>query len=412
MRIVMLIVALVGFLPVFAESVGFKAETDHADGLYRCGEEAVFTVTATNGAGAAVKSGILTAILDNFGNRRVFPPKQVDLSKENPFVVRGTCAEPGTLRLSYFGKTSDGKPMRGLWTASFDVAGIRPASARPKDFDAFWDDAIARFSENPEVAVRRIPVESWPVQKGRAYRIEVTTGVGGRVVRGQLSIPAGEGPWPLRVHVPGAGQGSWGVDYDPAAIRLVMNVHGSSEEGKTRYYEQGIGGAREDYFFYRSILAVNRVVRELICDRQVKKSDITYFGGSQGGAFGIILAAFNPEFTRVRVSEPALTDLCGLAVGRQSGWPKLPERAKEPDRPHVYANAAYFDCAHFAARIRCPIRFMVGAIDEICPPHCVYAAYNALPATTDKALFHAVGVGHSVPESTYRPAIKKFRENW
>ena len=402
------VAAVAGLLSAFAEPVGFKAETDHADGLYRCGEEAVFTVTATNGAGEAVRSGVLTVILDNFGNRRAFPPKTVDLSRENPFIVRGTLADPGTLRLSYFGKTAEGKPMGGLWTASFDVAGIRPASARPKDFDAFWDEAFARFAANPAVTVRRIPVGNWPTKKGKAYRIEVTTGVEGRVIRGQLAIPAGKGPWPLRVHVPGAGQGSWGVDSDPDAIRLVMNVHGSAEEGKTRYYEQGIGGAREDYFFYLSILAVNRAVREIVRDPAVKRDDITYFGGSQGGAFGIILAAFNPEFTRVWVSEPALTDLCGLSAGRQSGWPKLPERAQEADRPHVYANAAYFDCAHFAARIKCPIRFMVGSIDEICPPHCVYSAYNAVPATTDKKIEHAVGVGHNVPDATYKPAIRKF----
>lgn len=232
MRVLPLALAFVVLAASAAEeSVGFKAETDHADGLYRCGEEAVFTVTATNGAGAAVKTGMLTVILDNFGNRRAFPPKTVDLAKENPFVVRGTCTEPGILRLSYFGKTTEGKPMGGLWTAGYDVDRIRPAVARPKDFDAFWDDAFARFEANPAVTVRRLPITTWPKEKGRAYRIEVTTGVEGRVIRGQLSVPAGEGPWPLRVNVPGAGQGSWGIDHNPEAIRLVMNVHGSAEEG-------------------------------------------------------------------------------------------------------------------------------------------------------------------------------------
>ena len=48
---------------------------------------------------------------------------------------------------------------------------------------------------------------------------------------------------------------------------------------------------------------------------------------------------------------------------------------------------------YFAARIKHPIRFIVGFADVTCPPAAVYAAYNVCPSK-DKHIVHAIGSGH------------------
>ena len=58
-------------------------------------------------------------------------------------------------------------------------------------------------------------------------------------------------------------------------------------------------------------------------------------------------------------------------------------------------NAPYFDAAHFAARIRTPIRVAVGLSDTVCAPCAVWAGYNAIPST-DKDIVPTPGMTHSV----------------
>ena len=91
----------------------------------------------------------------------------------------------------------------------------------------------------------------------------------------------------------------------------------------------------------------------------------------------------------------AITDLSGFQKSRVSGWPKLIEGVKAEHKDAATKVAPYFDGAHFAARITCPVRMSVGFIEETCAPSAVYAAYNTLKVT-DKAIRHGIGMGHRV----------------
>ena len=65
------------------------------------------------------------------------------------------------------------------------------------------------------------------------------------------------------------------------------------------------------------------------------------------------------------------------------------------DKEAAVKVAPYFDGAHFASRITCPVRVTAGFIDEICPPAAVYAAYNAL-RVKDKEIGHGINMPHTV----------------
>ena len=70
---------------------------DHADAMYNCNEQAVFTVTVLNGD-QPHKEGKASIRLSNDGLTTI-STKEVDLAAENPFTVTGTMEKPGILSL-------------------------------------------------------------------------------------------------------------------------------------------------------------------------------------------------------------------------------------------------------------------------------------------------------------------------
>ena len=422
--------------------IGFKFEADHPDCRYKLGEEAVVTVTATNGVGEAVKDGFVRIEIDNYGRKYQKVIARQDFAKENPFVLRGTLGEPGFLRFKLVGKDSAGDSIGAWWSVGYEPEKIRPATERPADFDEFWDNAVAKFAKEVPIDATMVKDEKASKEAGgshECYRLTFATVPKGRVIRGLLSMPVGEGPWPITVHVPGAGSGTWSFSRKPDRAYLILNVldypqfpdnaHPAKDlyadqnkrwsektgEGVACYYFHGdLSKGREDYFYYGAILGINRAV-DWVADlpRIDDKRDFRYEGMSQGGAFGIYLSALNGHFTRAQIAEPAITDLCGvLAGGRQSGWPILPEQyEKKPFYGNMMAILPYFDTVHFVPRVKIPTRWFVGYVDILCPPHAVYAAYNLLKPA-DKKLLDVPGLDHGRPRDLYNDAKRRCEESW
>ena len=438
MKSIVSAVAVTAALGVFAgPSIGFKFTSDHADSRYLLGEEAVITVTATNGAGEAVKDWYCRVEVDNYGGDYIAVHKRVDFSTNNPFTVRGMLKKPGFLRVRVQGKDPQGVWFGRHWGVGFEPEKIRPASERPADFDAFWEKAIADFDRTVPLDAKMEKDEDASKGSHDCYRLTFSTLPAGRVVRGQLTVPKGKGPWPVSMNVPGAGWGTWSFTRIPGRVFLTLNVldypkvpgkgevkelyaeqnrrwGGKTGCGNTWYFEGDLSKSREDYFYYGAILGINRAVNWVAELPFVDRRDFRYAGQSQGGAFGIILAALNRNLTRAQIGEPAVTDLSGYIAGkRQSGWPMLPEKFRnKPPYDNILKIVPYFDCAHFATRIRIPTRWFVGYIDELCPPHAVWAGYNSLPADVEKKMFEYPGLGHGIPHDLYRKAVKEVEESW
>jgi len=62
--------------------------------------------------------------------------------------------------------------------------------------------------------------------------------------------------------------------------------------------------------------------------------------------------------------------------------------------------------------VKCPVRFMAGFSDALCPPAAVYAGYNSLPAGTDKKIYNAIGIGHGVPAKPFAAATRELEALW
>jgi len=407
-----------------ALDVGFSFLSSRSNSIYRVGETAIVTIAVTNGMGMPMTTGRCRVAMDNFGSQSVGTPSEFDLSKGNPFVVKGRLRSPGFLRFVIDSIDAAGEAHHGLWAVGFDTEKLRPGSRRPEDFDAFWDKAVAAFEREEQSAPRIEKDVEASSSSHDCYRLWFATVPVGRLIRGQMTVPKGKGPWPVSMSVPGAGSGSWSFWRMEKRIQLTLNVvdfdrpaneeetnkayaklnrDWGSKSGMGWYFEGCLTGGREEYFYYGAILGINKAVNWVAKQGYVDRRDFVYSGQSQGGAFGIILCALNHNITKAVIGEPALTDLSGYLVdGRQSGWPTLPEKFRSlPDYAKVLSVLPYYDCAHFAKRIRIPTKWFVGFVDELCPPQAVWAGYNSLPEGVDKEIVCVPGLAHGFPSSLY-----------
>ena len=422
----------------FALKSHLKVEisTDHTNALYSCGQMATFSVRLTDGdTGAPAATGRIRVRLDNFGEQLI-TERMFDLGQTNVFVVSGTLDKPGFLRLTVEGASgemrfADNGTWNGgsnfTWSVGYEPERIRAGSERPADFDLFWKAAKEKFDAEVPMEMRMQEEPSLGDAHRKVCSISFRAGAR-RWVHGWLSVPRdGDGPFPVQVNVPGAGIGECGPYGDGESISLVMNVHTYAQpeeaadrlreyrqqdhwwampEGVSRYCMAGIHKSREDYFFYPVILGINRAVDWLWERPECDRTRFAYLGTSQGGGFGLALVALNGHFTRAVINVPAITDFFGYRVGRRSGWPRLIEEQLPENRAAAELYAPYFDGAHFAAAITCPVRMVVGFADNTCPPPAVYSAFNALPAK-DKEIIRCIGGGH-VSAWPYQRGLRKW----
>lgn len=402
----------------------YRVDVDHADGLYRCGETATFTVTvlSTNNIVNALEP--LKVRLDNFGVN-VISNFEFSISATNAFCVSGTLQEPGFMRVALPATKKRGSDPSDF-SVGFEPERIKKGSPSPKDFDEFWADTVRRLDEEIPLDPQLVPLPELSKGKFDYWRVSFAA-PGGTRAYGFLSIPkdaSSAKKYPVRVQVPAAGHGWWTnhmVGSDDAVCMLMSvhpfdppfdqdeNVKGQGavmdrlekRYGIRNYAVAGIAASREDYYFYRAILGINRAVNWLAARPYVDLTSFTYSGTSQGGGFGFCLLGLNRHFTKGALFVPAITDTMGYLAGRQSGWPKIVESQNCGDKKSAERNAPYFDGANFASRITCPVRVAVGFSDIVCAPCAVYAAYNEIKVA-DKGIFNGIGMTHDCLGEFYK----------
>lgn len=396
--------------PVFS-TVDISADRDGA--LYDCGETATVSVVVHRQDGSLLTDGQAIVELSLDGGVKTLSTVTNDLAQANPFVVKGTLSEPGFLMARVYEPGVKGR--KAVANLAFSPSGIRQACPEPDDFDAFW---AAQFAEQRKikdpVSLKKIDNPAWP--RGYAYYqlVARTATVDGKIY-GFLTVPDGKGPFPVLAIIQAYGPGYDLPDPNyqrPDLITLSLNVHpwDPLEPGYPAFYKklmaESFGGtyttrgmeSREGFWMLNAILgcktAIDYARMRPDCDGR-----LYYTGSSQGGGMGLIMAGLTPEMTAAAVMVPALNDFGGMELGRRSGWP-YPMRYADQKNPGEHAAAlrrfAYFDAANFARRVRCPISFAIGFVDECCPASSVYAAYNNIPKSVPKTIFHGVRMSHAV----------------
>ena len=434
--------------PVAVPAPEIKVTVDPWCQLLPVGKEAKVSVLV-NSAGKPAKAGLVEVKLTLDGGSVSFGTFTNDLAKANPFTFTRTLDRSGFLygQLAIVGGNEKDRRNRKDFSVAFDPWGIREGAPEPKDFDAFWRQALEK-----QAAVKD-PVKLTPISKPEwdprfdYFDVEIRTASPAGRNYGVMGVPKGrKGPFSALVICQ-----AWGGGYgcpEPNYVRddlitLALSCHAQdpcdpkwwSETYPHLQKDVWPHGSyiltglekRETFYFYNSILGAVQAV-DYLRARPDFNGDLYYEGGSQGGTFGLYLGGLRPgAFKAIAVQNPGFCDFCGADQGRRSTagepytyWKRIhPEESDASMRERL----GVFDACYFAKRITDPILFLVSYRDDCCYASTVYAAYNNVPRSTVKFIVNGRDRSHSWSwehmndawqwlQNFMPPAPRAYRKYW
>lgn len=382
--------------------------TDRSSGIYSLQDSVTWTIK-TEGEGLEgakfsywIREGGLTGGSPGLDKAEILP-SQINLPP--PPVPCWKLLEVQAL-------TKDGRTIRALSGALFAPESIKPAAARPMDFDQFWNDKVKQLRQTPP----RPSIEKQESgREGVDYELVTLEGWKGAKVYGQLAKPAKEGRFPAILVVQWAGvyglERAWAVDRAADGwLTLNIQAHELPVTGAKAFFDQQSSGplknypsigadSRETSYFLRMYLSCVRAADYLASRPEWNGKVMVVTGGSQGGLQALVTAALHPKITGALASVPAGCDQSSLQAQRSPGWPMWPWFAQGPRADEIKATAPYFDVVNFAKRISCPVLVGIGGIDTVCPPPGIYAAMNQV--TSQKEIVYMPLADHMGNHGAY-----------
>lgn len=277
----------------------------------------------------------------------------------------------------------------------------RGRAIRPKDFDAYWDRAIAEM-EKLGTGCDLIPAAM------RAPGAECFdlwfTGVGGARVHAKYLCPTHRpAPCPAVVLFHGYHRncGSWAslMSYVGAGFCVLgldcrgqggLSVDNDCVEGMTirGHVIRGATDPDPDKLLMRNIyLDCAQLARIAMAMPEVDANRVAAQGASQGGGLALACAALTPKLNRVAALMPFLCDY------RRSWEVANPDGAisellyhfrfidpRHQNEDAFFERLGYIDNVNLSPRIRAKTLLLTGLMDRECPPSTQFAAYNGISA--------------------------------
>ena len=387
---------------------GRTVTLDRADAVYKCGENAVFTVQPFPGAAGKFK-GILS--LD--GGKVL---RTVEFDAAGGYRISGTLKNPGVLQLRVTG-LAGGRKVELLSAAAFEPFKILPGTEAPADLADFWRQEKAKAEKFPmDLKVTRL--EKFCNSRYSSYEVSLAL-PDGRIY-GFLCIPKSSKPLPALIGIEPSGIGRNTPVVNQFGNRfavLWMNVHNFSPTmepaarnkawkalNKPVFFARINSHDRYKQYYHRVLTGLCRAVDYLASRPEIDGSRIGAFGVSQGGGLALMLAALHPRIKAVCANVPALCDHHAFTQGRRPGWPRM----VDPKNKATAVCASYYDAALLASQIKVPCWIIGGMIDTTCPPGSVCAAFNRVQSK-EKYLILEPGMGHASRPS-YGKALGSMRK--
>jgi cephalosporin-C deacetylase len=284
---------------------------------------------------------------------------------------------------------------------------ISPPDPQP-DFNEFWQTAKAELrSVDPQF--RMIKIDSLCTDRHNVYLVEMCS-LGNALIRGWYQVPARPGRYPAIMQVPGYSSTivpSY-VNYGDDIIGFGLNVRGHGNS--TDDVNPGFPGFilynildKEKYIYRGVYMDCIRGIDFLFSRPEVDTSRVAVEGASQGGALTFVTAALDND--RISVCAPQVPFLSDFRdYFRVAAWPanefiNLVEAEKKLSWNQVYYTLSYFDIKNLAPMIKAPLLMGVGLMDQTCPPHINFAAYNNVPGKKKYIVYPEAG--HGLPQAFY-----------
>ncbi len=276
-----------------------------------------------------------------------------------------------------------------------------PSTKQP-DFADFWIEALRRCEEIP-LNIKGGTVD-YPLP-GVTCRDITFEGLDGTPIHTWLLLPseAKKAPVPAVVHFHGAG---WHrgdpVDFCPwlmngiAVISPDFRMQRGNTGSNTGFagnslcglWIAGITDLKNSYSYctWTDCLRAIRLARET---EEIDNCRIAVESGSQGGAMALATAALDQSAALCMADVPSscwMDERIYRRAGRGNG---IADYLKAfPDRVELVSRAlSYFDNLNHAPNITCPTLVSCGLKDPVCPPECVYAAYNKITAEKEMVTY-------------------------
>ena len=267
----------------------------------------------------------------------------------------------------------------------------------PADFDAFWDQALAKMTELPEY---KLEERDFSIPNVICYELTFK-GTRDGLVYARVVFPKTDKKVPVIFHFHGYMGRCWDwadmLAYTVAGHGVVsMDVRGQSGYstdgdrsplGNT-VKGQIIRGAVEgpEELFYKDVyLDLYQLIEIVASLPQVDDSKLASYGASQGGALALVAAGLNPRIQQTVAIYPFLSDFRRvLEIGNTSeAYDELFRYFKFHDPFHetedqIMETLGYIDVKNFAHRIKGQVHMITGLDDDVCYPVTQFAIYNRL----------------------------------
>ena len=137
-----------------------KAETDHTDAIYQCGEKVVFRVSLADKAPSVPAELTWSLTLDG---AKVLKQGTLTLPSGTA-TVEGTLDQPGVLQFKVTPTANVEALGIGMAGAAFEPYRVAPTVKLPADFEEFWNAQKAELAKVPlDVKIEAVPQEGAPV---------------------------------------------------------------------------------------------------------------------------------------------------------------------------------------------------------------------------------------------------------
>ncbi len=273
----------------------------------------------------------------------------------------------------------------------------RPRREEPRDFDAFWRKTLTAAGKHPlDASFELVDTGFKTVEVFDA----IFRGYGGQPIKGWFVLPrTRSGKVPCVVEYVGYGGGrnlptDWLFWASAGYAHFVMDTRGQGStwsngdtpdvepEGSNPqvpgFMTRGVLNP-ETYYYRRVFTDAVRAIEAARSHPAVDADRIAVTGGSQGGGIAVAAAGLSPH---VKVAMPDVPFLCGYrrATEMVNSYPYMEIanycKTHRDKIDQVFRTLSYFDGVNLAVRAKAKALFSVGLMDDICPPSCVFAAYN------------------------------------
>lgn len=299
----------------------------------------------------------------------------------------------------------DGKEFSKTFVFSFGVSPEKIVSPTdiPSDMDAYWNRAKKELAAvDPQFKL--IKNDSLSTAKKNVYLLEMRS-LGNVLIRGWYVVPVKTIKSPAILHVQGYSSvmsPEMNTDDDFVTLSLNIRGHGNSRDnvnpGFPGYILHSITD-KEQYIYRGAYMDCIRAMDFLYARPEVDTTRIAVEGGSQGGALTFATAALDNKRVAICIPQiPFLSDFPDYF--KIAKWPGEEFVALVKNNPAItwekmFNTLSYIDIKNLAPRIKAPLLMSVGLIDDICPPHINFAAYNQVTSPKEYRVYPQTG--HAVP---------------